>query len=53
MNNERQRDDDEATSVNEPSGESPDDSRIYDPAMTEGDEANLPPESEADPSSDA
>ena len=53
MNQERHRDDDEATSVDEPSGAAPDERRTYDPEMTEGDEANVPPDSEADPNSRA
>lgn len=45
--------DDDATSVTEPSGPPPDEGKAYDPEMTEGDEANIPPESEADPETDA
>jgi hypothetical protein len=47
---EEQRD---ATSVTQPSGSPPDEGKAYDPSMTEGDEANIPPESDADPESDA
>ena len=47
---EQERD---ATSVTEPSGTPPDEGLAYDPSMTEGDEANIPPESDADPESDA
>ena len=31
----------------------PDEGLAYDPSMTEGDEANIPPESDVDPESDA
>jgi len=47
---EQERD---ATSVNEPSGTPPDAGLAYDTSMTEQDEANIPPESDADPESDA
>jgi hypothetical protein len=33
----------------EPSGEAPDKDLAYDPSMTDTDEANIPPDSEADP----
>lgn len=46
MDHER---DSEATDVTEPSGTPPDEGKAYDPAMTEGDEANIPEGSEADP----
>jgi len=39
----------DASKVDEPSGEPPDKDLTFDPTMTEGDEANVPPESEADP----
>ena len=38
---------DDATSVDEPTGSPPDDGGAYDPAMDDGDEANIPPESDA------
>ncbi len=44
MNDER-----DAKKVNEPSGPPPDENLAYDPEMTEADEANIPPESDADP----
>jgi len=47
---EQERD---ATSVTQPSGPPPDEGLVYDPSMTEGDEANIPPESDVDPESDA
>ena len=47
---EQERD---ATSVNEPSGRPPDEELAYDPSMTDEDEANIPPESDADPESEA
>ena len=43
---EQERD---ASKVDEPSGEPPDKGLAYDPAMTDTDEANIPPESHADP----
>jgi hypothetical protein len=39
----------DARTVDEPSGTPPDQDLAYDPEMTEGDEANIPPESDADP----
>jgi hypothetical protein len=39
----------DATKVEQPSGTPPDDGLAYDPEMTEADEANIPPESDADP----
>jgi len=38
-----------ATSVTGPTGTPPDAGKAYDPAMTDQDEANIPPESDADP----
>jgi hypothetical protein len=35
--------------VDEPSGTPPDEDKAFDPEMTEGDEANIPPDSDADP----
>ena len=35
--------------VNEPAGDQPDEGLAYDPSMTDADEANIPPESTADP----
>ena len=49
MDEERDATEEDATSVDGPSGRPPDQDLAYDPAMTEGDEANVPPESEADP----
>jgi hypothetical protein len=46
---ERERD---ATNVDEPAGEPPDKDLTYDPVMTDPDEANVPPDSDADPTSD-
>ena len=46
---ERERD---ATSVKQPSGPPPDQGLAYDPSMTDEDEANIPPKSDADPDSD-
>ena len=39
----------DATSVSQPSGPPPDEGKAYDPEMTDQDEANIPPESDADP----
>ena len=47
MNDER-----DPTSVDEPTGTPPDEGLAYDPEMTDADEANIPPESEADPDAD-
>jgi len=46
---EQERD---ASTVEEPAGEPPDEGLAYDPAMTDADEANIPPDSEADPGSE-
>jgi hypothetical protein len=45
----------EPTSVEKPAADVPDAGKAYDPAMTDEDEANIPPDSAADPnaSSDA
>jgi hypothetical protein len=40
---------DDATSVTGPTGSPPDAGKAYDPEMTDQDEANIPPESDADP----
>ena len=37
------------TQTNEPVGEPPDEGLAYDPSMTDADEANIPPDSAADP----
>ena len=39
----------DASKVDEPSGEPPDKDLAFDPTMTDTDEANVPPESSADP----
>ena len=41
--------DPDPTSVEKPAERTPDEGRAYDPAMTDEDEANIPPDSEADP----
>jgi hypothetical protein len=46
---EQERD---ATRVDEPGGEPPDKDLAFDPTMTDPDEANVPPDSAADPTSD-
>ena len=43
----------DATRVDEPAGEPPDKDLAFDPTMTDTDEANVPPDSAADPTSDA
>ncbi len=40
---------DAATSVTGPTGTPPDEGMAYDPEMTDQDEANIPPDSDADP----
>ena len=45
---EQERD---ARNVEQPAGEPPDAGLAYDPGMTDADEANIPPDSEADPDS--
>jgi hypothetical protein len=42
----------DASKVDEPSGEPPDKDLIFDPTMTDADEANVPPASDADPNSE-
>ena len=49
MDHEREHTEEEATSVDAPTGRPEAEDTPYDPAMTEGDEANVPPESDADP----
>jgi len=41
----------DASKVDEPAGEAPDAGLAYDPEMTDADEANIPPDSDADPDS--
>lgn len=53
MDREHEHTEEEATSVDEPTGRPPDKDMPYDPAMTEADEANIPPGSEADPEREA
>ena len=50
---ERPPREEDATSVKQPSGAPPDEGLAYDPEMTEQDEANIPPESDADPEAGA
>jgi hypothetical protein len=45
--------DDDASRVEKPSEAPPDEGKVYDPSMTEGDEANIPPDSDADPNASA
>ena len=48
------KDPDTAASREEkPSEAAPDEGKVYDPSMTEGDEANIPPDSDADPNASA
>jgi hypothetical protein len=49
MERERDHSEDDATSVDRPTGRPEAEDTPYDPEMTEGDEANIPPESDADP----
>jgi hypothetical protein len=46
---DRQQGDEDATSVDAPTGSPPDEGMAYDPEMTDDDEANIPAESDADP----
>ena len=39
----------DAASVEKPQGAAPDEGKAFDPAMTDDDEANIPPDSAADP----
>ena len=50
MNMEQDRD---GSKVDQPSGEPPDAGLAYDPEMTDTDEANIPPDSDADPDASA
>ena len=43
---------DDADSVQEPKGSPPDKDLTFDPAMTDADEANIPPASDADPNAE-
>ena len=49
MDDQREHTEEEATSVDQPTGRPEAEETPYDPEMTEGDEANIPPESDADP----
>lgn len=55
MDEDREREaggsEEDATSVTGPTGTPPDAGKAYDPAMTDQDEANIPPDSDADPQS--
>lgn len=46
---DRDKHQDDATSVEQPKGAPPDEGLAYDPEMTDTDEANVPEESDADP----
>lgn len=46
---DREHTEDDATSVTEPTGTPEAEGKAYDPEMTDQDEANIPPESDADP----
>jgi hypothetical protein len=50
MNEEQDRD---GSKVDAPSGKPPDEGLAYDPTMTDTDEANIPPDSDADPDAGA
>ena len=43
----------DGSKVDEPSGTPPDEGLAYDPTMTDTDEANIPPDSDADPDASA
>jgi hypothetical protein len=53
MTEERPPQEEQARSVNAPTGSPPDEDLTYDPAMTDTDEANIPPASDADPEGNA
>lgn len=53
MTEDRRNDEADATRVGQPSGPPPDEGKAYDPEMTDPDEANIPPDSDADPEADA
>ena len=53
MGREDENTTDDATSVKGPAGPPAAENTPYDPEMTEGDEANIPPESDADPEASA
>ncbi len=42
----------DARSVDQPTDRPPDEGKTYDPEMTDTDEANIPPDSDADPDSE-
>ncbi len=44
--------DTDARSIEQPKSPPPDEGKAYDPEMTDADEANIPPESDADPDSE-
>jgi hypothetical protein len=50
MTQEQKRD---GSKVDHPSGKPPDEGLAYDPTMTDTDEANIPPDSDADPDASA
>ncbi len=43
---------DDARRIDHPTDEAPDAGKAYDPEMTDADEANIPPDSDADPDSE-
>jgi hypothetical protein len=45
--------DTDGSKVDAPSGKPPDEGLAYDPTMTDTDEANIPPDSDADPGAGA
>ena len=49
---ERRDETDAAESVQGPKGAPPDEDLTFDPAMTDADEANIPPSSDADPNAE-
>lgn len=50
MDHEREQNNEaDATSVEQPTDRPPDEGMAYDPEMTDQDEANIPPDSDADP----
>lgn len=52
MTDDTTRRDDDAKRIDQPSDHAPDEGKAYDPEMTDADEANIPPDSDADPDSE-
>jgi hypothetical protein len=53
MEREHDQANEDATSVDGPTGTPPDEGKAYDPEMTDADEANIPKDSDADPDAES